>query len=262
MSKKFETLKDLESEVEMIKEELVKHTNLRSLMYRGQSNAEWNLQTALERSSKHAYSVKEYDAVLQKISSQIQVFTNKSWDLSKKYAEPDQGGKFVPPNLEFMAYARHYGFPTPILDWTHSFYVALFFAFQYAEEEKEVALYLNLNMGRVLAIKPFDSFDSSEATVNTLEVDSPTDKRHFIQQALYTVCTKNVDGVIIYCDHDDVFNDEKNEIDRRFVMQKCILPGSLKKSVLARLNEMNINEYTLYGDEASLLSMLARKEIV
>src|SRR5579871_975887 len=34
------------------------------------------------------------------------------------------------PGYDYMAYLRHHGFPSPLLDWTRSPYVAAFFAFR------------------------------------------------------------------------------------------------------------------------------------
>jgi hypothetical protein len=43
-------------------------------------------------------------------------------------------------------------------------------------------------------------------------------------------------------------------------MKKFILNGKEKEDILQKLFMMNINEYTLFGDEESLMRMLAFKE--
>lgn len=45
------------------------------------------------------------------------------------------------------------------------------------------------------------------------------------------------------------------------VIFKFTLPGALRNDILRKLQEMNINAYTLLGDENSLMSTLAFKEI-
>jgi len=43
-------------------------------------------------------------------------------------------------------------------------------------------------------------------------------------------------------------------------MQKYIFPASIRREVLAELDSMNINAYTLYGSEEGLAEMLANRD--
>jgi hypothetical protein len=44
-------------------------------------------------------------------------------------------------------------------------------------------------------------------------------------------------------------------------LQKITLPGSLRLEVVDKLDHMNINGYTLFNDEDSLMESLAFREI-
>lgn len=49
--------------------------------------------------------------------------------------------------------------------------------------------------------------------------------------------------------------------DDQDIVFKFILPASLRDEILKNLAEKNINAFTLYGDENSLMETLANQEI-
>lgn len=101
-------------------------------LFRGQANSEWKLKTTLERYSKRNYSFESYNHLIARIKSSIESFTGKTWDF-EDYSF-DKKERPSPPNYQFMSYLRHLGFPSPLLDWTRSSYVAAYFAFNKVEK--------------------------------------------------------------------------------------------------------------------------------
>lgn len=91
--------------------------------YRGQRDANWKLIPSLFRTplvGGAADSVKGYfEVVLPFMLQKITNWANRSWDLSNSFQL-----------AEFVAFLQHNGFPTPLLDWTLSPYVAAYFAFE------------------------------------------------------------------------------------------------------------------------------------
>lgn len=183
----------------------------------------------------------------------VESLTGRPW---KFEVEPSLPKDFfnAPPNYEFMAHVRHHGFPTPLLDWTQSLYVALFFAFSEAKEDKNVAIHVyieTLSFGK--------SGWLGRPAISLLGPIISTHKRHFLQQGQYTVACEKTGDNWFYCDHLSALQEGGGE--RQDVVFKFTLPGSLKNNVLRKLQEMNINAFTLLGDENSLMSTLAFKEI-
>lgn len=91
-------------------------------IYRGQRDAGWALRPTLYRTSlvRSYEELKMYaDYVLPQVHEKVEAWVGRAWDLSE------------PTGLaEFLAFIQHNGFPTPLLDWTKSPYVAAYFAFE------------------------------------------------------------------------------------------------------------------------------------
>jgi len=87
-----------------------------------------------------------------------------------------------------------------------------------------------------------------------------THKRHFMQQCQYTVAVEKCDDEWVYCSHENCFSTPFDE--NQDYLMKFTLPGEIKNQVLNRLASMNINAYTLFGSDESLMDMLAYKVIL
>ena len=105
------------------------HTHVSELLFRGQSNSDWHLETTLEREGEafKELSLTEYHRRILLARFPIEAFTGKQWDEKKVPADQafenaieEMTARLPPPATEFMAYLRHHGFPSPFLDWTRT----------------------------------------------------------------------------------------------------------------------------------------------
>ena len=123
--------------------------------YRGHSKVEYRLESTLERHLKifgKQFNIeKDYQKLQEKYLKHCKrILLNQSID----------GYILLPSNLkddDIWAFAQHYQLKTPLLDWTKSFFVALYFAFESQEENQYRVIYeLNefFNVGEKLIIEP------------------------------------------------------------------------------------------------------------
>ena len=222
-------------------------------IYRGQENGSWKLETTLERLVPGDYGKEDYYLNMLRIKDGVESYTDKSWPLAKEYKE---GKSSTPPmGYEFMIYLRHHGFPSPLLDWSQSPYVAAFFAFRSAgkNNDENASIY-----SYVESYGDAKAWSTREPTVFLLGPNVTTHKRHYIQQCEYTICQKRTDNGEVYCNHEDAF---KVKVGQQDILTKYLLPRSQRSKFLERLNLMNINSFSLFGNEESLMEMLAYQEI-
>lgn len=227
------------------------------LLFRGHADKKWKLETTLERYTEKKncywkeYSIREYWEILRSIKPSISSLTGNSIELSEFVDSTVMG---TPPGYEFMIYTRHHGFPSPLLDWSASPYVAAFFAFNDVNEEDDIAIYSYLE-----DIGEGKSGWAADPQIVGLGAYAQTHRRHFQQQCQYTICVKKIEDDFrkrVYVSHEEVEFGHNQDILRKYV-----IPGRERKKVMRKLSLMNITAFSLFGGEESLMDMLAHQEI-
>lgn len=222
-------------------------------LFRGQENSSWKLETTLERLIPGDYGKIDYYQSMLSIKQGVESYTDKSWPLNKEYKEIEYPRP--PQGYEFMIYLRHHGFPSPLLDWSRSPYVAAFFAFRSAgksdDENASIFSYVEY-YGEA------KGWSGKEPTVLLFGPNVTTHKRHYIQQCEYTICQKRTVNGEVYSNHEDAFKVKSGQQD---ILTKYLLPRNQRSKFLERLYLMNINAFTLFANEESLMEMLAYQEI-
>ena len=96
--------------------------NNRRNYYRGQSDSEWNLKTTFHRNAefKEISLAHYFGTIMNDVNYQVAAFEAPiNFQNNAEYST-------------ILGKLQHHGFPTPLLDWTLSGYVAAYFAFKSA----------------------------------------------------------------------------------------------------------------------------------
>lgn len=230
-------------------------------LYRGQAKHEWLLETTLERFGRKKMPLHDYYLAALKSKHAIETYTDKSWNIPglEEYdsflRETDTFMMAGYPGYEYLVYLRHYGFPSPMLDWSFSPFVAAFFAFDSANEsapDSRVAIFAFCEF--------FGSAKIAAARSPLIQTRGPyatCHPRHFKQQSSYTFCTARSDKWY-YASHEEALTVDDKSQD---LLWKFTIPSTERRKVLRYLDSHNLNAYSLFNSEESLMSTMAIREL-
>lgn len=199
-------------------------------MFRGQENSLWRLRTHFHRTGR---------TNLMRFMNQDIPALHKN--LSHLTAHVFNLGNPI-ENGAFFALAQHHGYPTPLLDWTHSPFIAAYFAFNDLTKDQQI----DAQNTRIFV---FDRKQWSE-DFNQLQKLTPA-RPHFSildalalnnprmvpQQSLASVT--NVDDIESY-----IRNREQEK--QKTYLQVIDLPATSRKEVMQELSLMGITAGSLF----------------
>jgi len=247
-----------ECEAEVTKIEKAYATSHTKLLFRGQRDSVWPLDTTLERRIPAGISVNNYYDMISRVMPVTSTYFDASWVMPSSdeiNAWCKDYNEFTLANLpayDYLAYLRHHGFPSPLLDWSRSLYVAAYFAFANTVSS-EVAIFVFLEQP--------DNTKHSSSSAPQIHIFGPyvkTHPRHFRQQSRYTVCAKFESDTAEFRPHQSVFEPGRTDQD---LLWKFVVPANERLKVLSRLDEYNLNAFSLFDSEESLMETLAFREI-
>jgi hypothetical protein len=230
-------------------------------LFRGHGDTKWKLTTTLQRRIPVAtwpMSFEEYYALASVAKFELAAHTGQMWEICNRVEYRKWLPEWQDPDLNFkeygyFVYLRHLGFPSPLLDWTASPYIAAFFAFENPPPDAEfVAVYAfadRLTRAKVGSL--------TQPSIHTFGPFVDSHKRHFLQQCHYTIA-QALDPLRgwNYQSHELAL---AGAIEDQDVSWKFEIPISERPSVIENLNRFNINSFSLFGGDDALAKTLATR---
>lgn len=205
----------------------------KSFYCRGHANDTWKLQTSFHReASRNGITLLQYlDSIIPEVHYQISAVLDEIIDLRNEH----EFGSF-------LALIQHHGFPTPLLDWTLSPYIAAYFAFKEVDDlypvSETVRIYIFDYIEWTSTFnQPLNLRDMTIKYVSVLRPYAKFNPRIVSQQGTFTVT--NID------DMGEYILSRSTESNKTF-LYTALLSVKEKPNVLKELNLMGINEMTLF----------------
>lgn len=206
----------------------LKRQNRSDYIFRGQANAQWPLEATIDRQFPNL----DAPARVEKLTRLLDVFARELRGVDE-LPFPRRS-----PRVEL--WARHYGLPTTVSDWSESPYVAAFFAFEGCDAGKheQVAIW-TLDQRSIAEIEDYGEI--------VLEDDPEIENTRIIEQrGVWTRVnvSKNLDEI------------------EKLRLWKYVIPASEKQLALRDLDEMLITNRALFrSSDAVAKTAILREEL-
>ena len=210
------------------------------VIYRGQAK-KWRLQTSFHRTG-HADIIEYLDEKILQVERHINAYSEHVYNIKDDHSL----GALL--NL-----IQHHGYPTPLLDWTKSPYVASFFAFQDKARLKKdgaISIYIFDEREWAKMAGRYAPLRTPAMMVKTVELPIIGNTRVLPQQA--TTMYSNVDDI------EFIIQQNEERIGRQF-LKAVSIPVADREIAMRDLNLMGITWASLFPGVDGLCKYLSTK---
>jgi hypothetical protein len=261
------TLKEIKSKYGITIHNEINFTENKRIWYRGQPDEAMHLDTTLERYGLQEITIEKYLDITLNCLKKIETQYKKKYNLLDRDSlleEINSKSNFDSMNLlpvyPYWADLRHFGFPSPLLDWTSDPLIASFFAFSNKNTAQKCSIYIYI-------IANVNSYTNIEPRMNVFGHDvKGVHRRHKVQKSSYTIALKEFCSKTdtpnysqnVFCSHEDFI---KPSVGNNDLIIKINLPTEERSKVLKILSDKGINHFYLMKSKESFMKTIAFEEI-
>ncbi len=205
----------------------------KSYIFRGQRDSTWKLYSSFDRLIDKAGKRATKSTLAKHL---------KNFQSSIRGRRGNNPIQFEDEN-SWWSLGQHFGLSTPLLDWSHSPYVAAYFAYEANKEPKDRIVFA-INYHRIIS-KSKELLEkgkkSRDQVILFFQPNTDDNPRLLSQKGIFSKNPINT--------HIEEWVEEhfKNESEEQ-VLIRVILPNDDRDVALKNMNRMNINHLTLFPD--------------
>lgn len=207
-------------------------------VYRGHADSRWKLEPTLDRIIKSPVSIKRIEH-LERFKFETR---------GRRGANPP----ILKEDNDWWALGQHHGLKTPLLDWTESPFVGLYFATAEAQklQTKSFSVFslwqsgIELTNKKIIIDDSIKKINNRKPTIKMVRPLSDENSRLVSQRGLFTRGPNNMPVE----EWTQRFSILSTEFDNSIFLMKLTIPNKDTNNCLRYLNRMNINHSTLFPD--------------
>ena len=230
------------------------------MIFRGQKNQSWNLETTLERAKGTDKTLFDYALTCLSAKRYMGSILSHQFDLAASETDIEYKPFVQFPNIELALQLRHHGFPSPLLDWSESPFIAAYFALATSpKSDLDASIYGYRPNEQINPKDGYHHYSQVDSDIWTIGPWVETHERHVAQQCQYTCCMSRHEKDAKFTSHDEIFSRQLRENPSQRNHFKWVIDASERPVAIADLFNMNITPFSLFRTQDAAAKTAAMK---